>query len=303
MPHTQLRLIAAPFTPMDAAMRPDPARVPEQAERLRKLGVWGAFVCGTTGEGMSLTMQERYTLAEAWRKAAGNLHLTIHVGHSSVEEARDLAQHAAEIGADDISSAGPTFFPSNTISSLVDYCARIADAAPRTPFHYYHIPSMVRVGVKGSDAMAAMMKQIPTFTGMKFTHDDLDDYARCIELAGDRADVFFGRDELLLEALRRGARAAIGSTYNFAAPLYLQIGEAFHSGDIARAEKLQSLATQAIDLMVRAGGMPAIKAIMATTGFDCGPVRLPLETPDAITMATLRENLDRIGYFAALRTA
>ena len=298
------RLIAAPFTAFDAEGRVRLERVEEQAEGLRRSGVSGVFVCGTTGEGMSLPVADRRALAEAWRRAAGKeLHLTVHVGHASVGESRDLASHAASIGADAIASLGPCFFSAETVETLTGYCARIAASAPGVPFYYYHMPSMVRVGVKASEALEAMRERIPTFAGVKFTHEDLADYRRCLELAGDRYEIFFGRDELLLEGLRRGARSAVGSTYNFAAPLYLEMARALAEGGEERAEALQALCTRAIGVMVRAGGLPAIKATMGLCGFDCGPVLLPLRTLDGEAVAELRRNLEGIGFFAALREA
>jgi N-acetylneuraminate lyase len=56
-------LIAAPFTALD----PDGAlaleKVEEQAGALAESGLGGAFVCGTTGEGASLSTEERVRLA------------------------------------------------------------------------------------------------------------------------------------------------------------------------------------------------------------------------------------------------
>jgi hypothetical protein len=108
-------LIAAPFT----AMRPD-ARlhlelIQQQAQRLADNGVLGAFICGTTGEGFSLTTEERMQVAERWLAVAPKqLRVIVHVAHNSQGESRKLAAQAEQIGA--YASAGIKFTDENLMS-------------------------------------------------------------------------------------------------------------------------------------------------------------------------------------------
>lgn len=73
--------------------------VPRQVEALVADGVDGAFVCGTTGEGLALTVAERMAVAERWLRAGRQLEVIVHVGHLSLGDARTLAAHAVEHGA------------------------------------------------------------------------------------------------------------------------------------------------------------------------------------------------------------
>ena len=66
-------LIAATFTPFAADGSVNVGVVPSYAEHLRAQGVAGVFVNGTTGEGLSLSLAERETLAEAWKAEAVEL--------------------------------------------------------------------------------------------------------------------------------------------------------------------------------------------------------------------------------------
>jgi N-acetylneuraminate lyase len=294
-------LIAAPFTPFDNRNAVQFSRIEGYARDLRRLGVSAVFVCGTTGEGMSLTLDERIRSAEHWRQSCDrDLRLIVHVGHSSIEDARALARHAASIGADAIATVAPCFFTAETPEVLTDYCARIAEEAPDTPFYYYHIPSCVRVGAKASQAFVLMREQIPTFAGIKFTHNDLADYEACQAMAGGQHQIFFGRDEMLIEGLRRGAEGAVGSTYNFAAPIYRKMISEFRLGNFAAAEKLQDFCTRAINVMLKKGGQPAIKATMGLCGFDCGAVRSPLKNLSKPDLADLRRELDEMGFFSTI---
>jgi len=113
--------------------------------------------------------------------------------------------------------------------------------------------------------------------------------------------VLFGRDELLHSALKLGARGAVGSTYNFAAPLYQNLIAAFDRGDEPTAVARQARAVEMIQACLNAGGHPiaAFKSLMRRMGIDCGPARLPLTSPTEEQVANLHVRLDAIGCLAA----
>jgi N-acetylneuraminate lyase len=291
-------LIAAPHTPFraDGALALDV--IPQQAQLLAKNGVAGAFVCGTTGEGASLTSDERRRVVEAWAAAKpDSIALIVHVGHLSLGEASEFARHAQETGADAIATIAPSFFKPGNVEDLVAWCAKVAAAAPNLPFYYYHMPAMTGVSFAATDFLRAATDRIPTLAGVKFTHENLMDYSRAAEFDGGRYNVLFGRDEILLAALALGARGAVGSTYNYASPLYARIISAFGRGDIATARRHQSQAMEFIEIHNRYGGLVAGKAMMKLVGVDCGPVRLPLRAITAQDEAKLRADLEKIGFF------
>ena len=136
-------LIAAPFTAMNADGSINLPMIERQAQGLAENGVKGAFVCGTTGEGFSLTIDERLQIAEKWiATAPSSMRVIVHVGHQAIDESRRLAAHAEQIGAYAFATIAPTFFRVTNLEQLVDYCAQIAEAAPNLPFYYYHFPAM-----------------------------------------------------------------------------------------------------------------------------------------------------------------
>lgn len=295
-------LIAAPFTPLHANGALNLDAVAAYARHLHGNGVVGAFICGTTGEGASLTLDERRRVAERWMAAApAGLRVIVHVGHTCLDDSRALAAHAQAIGADSIASLAPFFFKPAGVAGLVDWCAAVAAAAPRLPFYYYHMPSMTGLSVPVAEFLAAAAKRIPNLAGIKYTFEDLDDFSRCLRFDGGRYDVLFGRDELLHSALKLGARGAVGSTYNFAAPLYVRLIAAFDRGDEPSAVALQATAVQMIHACVNGGGHPiaAFKSLMRRLGVDCGPARLPLANPTEAQVADLLARLDALKCLAA----
>src|SRR5580765_6362172 len=92
-------LIAAPFSAFHADGTLNPAAIAGQAASLISNEVAGAFVCGTTGEGASMTTAERMEVAKQWVEVAGGkLRTVVHVGHNALEDCRNLAAHAQKIG-------------------------------------------------------------------------------------------------------------------------------------------------------------------------------------------------------------
>ena len=222
--------------------------------------------------------------------------MIIHVGHNSLEDARELAAHAQQIGAFAFAALAPSFFKPASIESLVATCARIASAAPDLPFYYYHIPSMTGVSIPCLDFLKAAGGGIPNLRGIKYTFENLMDYLSCLRFEDGRYDIVYGRDEALVSALTIGAQGAIGSTYNFLAPHFHKAIAAFRSGDLPAATAHQSEINAVIDIMIRHGGLPAGKAMMSFLGQDLGPVRLPLKTVSGEASDRLCSDLSAAGF-------
>lgn len=291
-------LVAAAFTPFQADGSLDLRRIGPVVEHVIAQGASGLYVCGSTGEGPLLSKDERLRVAEAMvQSAAGRVPVVIQVGHNSITEACEIAAHAQEIGADAISATPPAYFKPETVDTLVDCISRIAAGAPKLPFYYYNIPALLGVQFDMLDFLRTGGPRIPTLRGIKFSDPSLHDLQACIEHADGRYDILFGVDQMLLGALVFGATGAVGSTYNFAAPLYLRIIEAFRAGDLDEARRLQFLSGEMVRLIMAIGGRGGLKATMSLIGADCGHNRLPTVTTTRSQRAMLRRKLSAIGFF------
>ena len=292
-------LIAAPFTPFDGNGDLALGLIADYALRLAQDGVAGAFVAGTTGEGMSMTVDERKRLAEAWiASAPDELRIIVYVGHTCLRDCQQLASHAQRCGAWGIGVMAPCFFRPATVDALVDWCAVTAASAPKLPFYYYHMPAMTGVDLPMCEFFAKARKRIPNLAGIKYTYENLNEYAQLLAAAEGQFDILFGRDELLLAALDVGAIGAIGSTYNFAAPLYLELIRAHQQRLLTRSQDLQNNACRMIQACqnVGAAGLATFKAVMNLTGIPCGSVRPPLRDLTPEQHRRLQDELDAIGF-------
>jgi len=291
-------LIAATYTPMDDQGQLWLDGVPAMVDRLIGEGVSGLYVCGSTGEGMSLTGDERKHVAQAFVNAtAGRVPVVVQVGHNSVYEAAELAAHAQQIDADAVSATAPSYFKVGSVEVLIECMAQIASAAPQLPFYYYHIPALTGAALDMVEFLTQAGSRIPNLAGMKYTCPTIHEYQACRELEDGCFDILWGRDEMLLSALVVGAEGAVGSTYNIAAPLFRRIIDAYQAGDLLEALRLQSLAVTMIRTIFRFPFHAATKQIMKRLGDDCGACRLPQPRMTDRQLAELRHDLDRIGFF------
>ena len=289
-------LIAAPHTPFDPSGEVALDVIAHQAAHLIEQGVTGAFICGTTGEGVSLTNSERRLMAEHWVAAGGDcLKVIVHVGHTSLREAQELASHAEICGAWGTSAVAPYFFKPKDIGELVNFCAAIASSAPNLPFYYYHSPGMTGVDLTPVEFLAAGAQCIDNLAGIKFNDGNLFEYQRCLAFEGGRFDIPFGVDEALIGAIAVGATSAVGSTYNYAAPLYLELIAAFHRGEMAIARACSQRAVSIVELLVKYGGVAAGKYLMSLHGIDCGGPRAPISPLSAAAGGELLSVVDRMG--------
>jgi N-acetylneuraminate lyase len=293
-------LIAAPFTPMHADGTLHLEMIPDYHAMLVENGVKGAFICGSTGEGVSLTMEEKMAVAEAWvaaNRAQTNFIIMQLLGGTCLADCKKLAEHSAAIGLDAVSFIAPFYFKPASVEMLAACCAEVAAAAPQLPFYYYHIPVLTGVNFPMLDLLKAVDGRIPNFAGIKYTHEDFMDYLSCRNYANGKYDLLWGRDETFLSALAIGAKGAVGSTYNYAAPLYHQLLDAFQSGDMEQATMIQQKSINMIQLLGKYGGIATGKAFMKLIGMDCGEYRLPVKNMEAKAFENFKADADKVGFF------
>ncbi len=291
-------LVAATFTPLHPDGNVDLDPIPAIVDYLARCDVKGIFVLGSTGEGISMTLDERAAVAESYVEAArGKLTTIIHVGDNALRDAQQLASHASSIGANAISMVAPNYFKPEGLDGLVASVAEVAAGAPDLPFYYYHIPAMTGVEADMVRFLEVAPRSVPNLVGLKMTDSDVSMLPECAAMDEGRFNILFGRDEMLLAGMSMGAEGAVGTTYNYLAPLYNAIIMAFEGGDREKALRLQKRASAMIRAIIQTCGRPGLKACMAFAGHDCGPQRLPLGQASRGMLGELREKLDGLGFF------
>lgn len=242
-------------------------------------GVKSLYVCGSTGEGFLMDLEERKQVVEAVKAEAGDeMNIIVHVGCPSTIHSAQLAQHAQEAGAD-ATSAVPCVYYRPSEESVYTHWTEITKAAD-LPFFIYNIPQLT--GFNLSMNLFNRMLENERVAGVKCSSEPTNDILRYKNAGGSDFIVFNGPDEQYLAGRLMGADAGIGGTYGAMPELYLKMEELIRAGKIEEAKQLQVTITMLIYRLCSFPSMyGACKTIIRLDGVDIGDPRLPFLPVDA----------------------
>lgn len=236
-------------------------------------GIRSLYVCGSTGEGLLLSQEERKQVVEAVTQAVGGkMTIIVHVGTPSTKLSCELAQHAEKCGAD-ATSAVPNIYYRLSEESIYEHWTGITNSS-NLPFFIYNIPQLT--GYNLSMNMLDRMLANPKVIGIKNSSEASHDILRFKERGGKDFIVFNGPDEQFLAGHMMGADAGIGGTYGAMPELFLKLFESIKEKEFDKAIELQNVITQ---FVYRLCSFPSLygacKAIIALDGCPIGEPRLP----------------------------
>ena len=292
-------LIAAPFTPFHSNGKLDISLIPAYYTFLKQNGITGAFINGSTGEGVSISLQEKKAVAQAWANCSNrdpDFKVMVFLGGTCLADCIDLAKHAYDIGLYAVSLTAPFYFKPANVDMLAQACIQVAESVPNMPFYYYHIPVLTGVNLPMFDLVQALDGKLPNFAGIKYTHEDFMDFQSCMSYKEGKYDMLWGRDENMLSALVLGAKGAVGSTFNYAAPLYYDLIDAFNTNDLIKARALQQKSINMIRLLGKYGGISVGKAYMKVVGLDLGEFRLPVKNMSAEQFDLFKKDVQSLNF-------
>lgn len=235
-------------------------------------GVEGFYCCGSSGEGLLLTLEERKQVLErVLKQVNGRVPVISHVGTIRTADAADLAQHAMSAGALAVSMIPPYYYKFST-DEIQGYYEDVMTAVPEAPVIIYNIPQFT--GVEFNKGNAWRLLSNDHIVGIKHTSQNLYSLERMHEAFPSKI-LINGFDEQFLGALSMGATATIGTTVNLFAPLFLKLRDAFLAGDQEGALRLQHAINMRVEETVRIGIFNAMKYGWTLRGIDCGFCRSP----------------------------
>lgn len=121
--------------------------IDKYAQYLKKMGMNGVMVNGMTGEGMTLTVDERKQLTEKWLEATRkyDMKMIVNIGGTNLPSVYELAEHAEKVKVDAIMVLPDLYYSPKNEGDLVAYIKDVVAYAPTRPLFYYHIPMMTNV--------------------------------------------------------------------------------------------------------------------------------------------------------------
>ncbi|XP_065168299.1 N-acetylneuraminate lyase-like [Atheta coriaria] len=286
--------IAPVFTPFKQNGDVNLDVIPQCVQLLLKdKSLTGILVNGTSGEGMSMNTAERKATAQAWMPAVKSQknpsHVMIQVGGTSLPDVLELAKHAESIKADSILCLPDLYMKPRNISELVAYLRVVSKAAPNTPLLYYHIPMFTNVNIHMGQFLRYVRENpgcIPTFVGIKFTSNDLDEGYEALKTG---FSVFLGADTLMLSASHLGFDSVIATSLNF---YTTQIMDTTKSNSQRQKEQLELISEVKLITKEGCGWVPSMKVAMnLKSTVNYGPVRAPLPALTEKQVTEMKQSL------------
>jgi dihydrodipicolinate synthase/N-acetylneuraminate lyase len=198
--------IAAAVTPLkDGGRTLDLGSVRSLVSFLADGGVDGVLACGTTGEGVLLSVDERRRVAEAFTAVRPEgFQVAVHAGAQTTRDTTALATHALEIGADAVAVIAPPYFPLGPLE-LFEHLRSAADACDPLPFYVYEFAarSGYQIPVQVVDRLRREQGNV---VGMKVSDRPFDAVEPYLL---DGMDVFVGSEPLVRAGMERGAVGAV----------------------------------------------------------------------------------------------
>ncbi len=239
-------------------------------------GVHGLYACGSSGECIYQTVEERkITLENIMKVAKGKIPVIAHVACNDIEQSKELARHAESLGVDAIACIPPIYFKLPD-SQIAIYWNEISNAAPNTDFMIYNIPQLA--GVALSVSLLKEMLKNPRVIGVKNSSMPTLDILNWKAICGKDKVVFNGPDEQLVAGLAMGADGGIGGTFGAMPELYIKIYELMNKNEVARAREIQYEVVDIINALCSCKGnmYGIIKDVLRRNGMNIGSARLPL---------------------------
>jgi 4-hydroxy-tetrahydrodipicolinate synthase len=280
-------LLTAVITPFD-----DDGAVDYQAFwrlllHLRETGTDAVVVCGTTGEGPTLSDEEKLALFSTAVDASGTMKVVASTGTYDTAHSVELTRRAADIGCDGVMAVTP-YYSKPPQEGLYRHFGAIADASD-LPVLLYNIPGRT-ARLIDVDTLVRLAGH-PTIVAVKDAVDDLDYTKRSLaELPGDFA-VYAGSDAFTFDSMQAGAVGVVSVASHLVGVRLKEMIEALHDGQVDTAAAINTeLAPLFAALFVEPNPMP-LKAALNRWWGPVGDPRLPLIPASDETVALLEAAL------------
>ena len=284
--------LVTPFT--EDGKQVDEEQMRALVNRCIELGVHGVVPCGTTGEFVNMTIEERKNAIDiVVDEVDGKVAVVAGAGASGTEQALEMTKYAKDAGADAALIVTP-YYLKPTSRGIYEHYFTIASKVD-LPLLLYNIPQCT--GLPLPWQMVEDLAQIPNIVGLKDSSGQLNFILAVLEKVRDKINVMCGHDEVVVAALAAGASGAILASANFIPDVWVEIYDSVQKGDLQKARELQ-YKVQKIARITAQSGAVGTKEALNMMGIKVGPVRLPLSVGGELTYEAreeLRLDLEKIG--------
>lgn len=277
-------------TPFNQDGTLDLSRIPPLIEKLLAEGIDGFFICGTTGEGISLTAEEKILVIHETLGAIKDGRATIiaQVACCNYSDTLRVAQEAITLGVDALSILQPWFYHLDNEAQF-NYIKSIADAIRGFPLYLYNIPGHSGNNLSGG-IIARLIDSCGNIRGIKES-GSLDALNYWFEYQSERFQVICGMDNLVCESLRMGGKAIVAATANVQPRIFKRLYDAAMAGLWDEAANAQAQIDRYLPIIDNPNLIATVKESLTLKGFDAGYVRMPLRNLEPHEIEHVKQKL------------
>jgi 4-hydroxy-tetrahydrodipicolinate synthase len=287
-------IVVATVTPLTGDGRINPEALGKLNHFLIDKGVHGLFPCGSTGEGVLLSTEERKQVAELTvKEASPRVPVVIHTGSVNMQEAIELTLHARDIGADGAALVPPYYFTVDD-QTIFQFYSRIAEKVPAFPLYIYNIPPNVKNAVSPK-VLSQLLSKYPHIVGVKDSSMDFMNFIGFKQAVPEDFCVLMGNDAQIYASLLMGAKGAVAATSTAFPEPVVQIYENLKEGNRDKALQAQEVVIKMRAVLRSYPPIAAYKKACEFRGIQAGPPRLPLRPLTPEEEKKLRGELEGLG--------
>ncbi len=269
-------VIAAPLTIFKDNGEIDYRETERYFNFLVEKGINGMFSCGTTSEGLSLSVKEHEEIFKLARSvASGKVKVIANCSSVRIEEAKELVHIAQKASVDAIATLPPLYYKVGE-KEMIEYISKITEVAKDLPTYVYNIPSLAgtKVTIK---VVSHLLEKNENFFGMKDSSGDFGEITRFLDLRKDfsRFEIAVGFDRAFFPMLIMGVNGTVsGPAAVFPEP-FVKVYSLFKKGNLEEARKAQEKMIQISSAIGEGYDMSVLKKALQFRGFGNGKMRLP----------------------------
>ena len=261
--------------------------------RQLEAGVHGLVICATTGEGATLTPDEKnLVIKSVVRQVEGKIHVIVGVSQIATWSVIESTKSAADLGADAVLVATPPYVRP-TQDGLVAHYESVADQVG-LPIVLYNVPS--RTACDLLPASVARLARHEKIVGIKEATGSMYRAQQVLAAADGKLSVLSGDDPLTLSLLIAGGHGVISTGANVTPSNWVALWNAWKSGDLKAAASIQNELAGLHEALFLESNPGPVKAALHMLGLIEPEIRLPLVWPAKQVEYRLAAELEQLGY-------
>ncbi len=282
----------AMITPFDERGEVDYEGLARLTRILVEKGVHCLYPCGTTGEMVHLSREERKKIAQTVvKEAEGRANVFVHCGAMKQEDTQELLRHAYEIGADGAGVVTPMFLSVNDREMEEYYCSLARCVPGDFPIYLYNIPQCAGNDLKAGVA-SRIAERCPNVVGIKYSYADM---MRTVEyLSIPDFSVLHGCDKIFASLLTMGCEGTVSGVACVFPEPFVAVYKAYQEGNREKLQQMQKICVKFSDLLRCGSNMSYFKEALKLRGINVGGMRPPQMDLSAEEIRALESELSAL---------